>query len=178
MAELSTTARPYAKAAFEHALAASALGEWSAMLATAAVVAQQPEVKKFLSSPAMTTAQQAQMFIDVCAETFNAGGENFIKILAENKRLGLLPTISELFDAQKAIQERTVDVELTTAFALDSESEKRLAEVLGKKLAREVHVHTTIDPSLLGGVIVKAGDLVIDGSVRGRLAKLAEALNS
>lgn len=178
MAELSTTARPYAKAAFEYALAASSLGEWSVMLATAAAVAQQAEVKKFLSSPAMTTEQQAQMFIDVCADTFNAGGKNFIKILAENKRLELLSTISELFEAQKSIQERIVDVELTTAFALDSESEKRLVEVLSKKLAREVNVHTTIDPLLLGGVIVKAGDLVIDGSVRGRLAKLAEALNS
>ncbi|MFT7404104.1 F0F1 ATP synthase subunit delta [Zhongshania sp.] len=178
MAELSTTARPYAKAAFEYALAASSLGEWSVMLATAAAVAQHAEVKKFLSSPAMTTEQQAQMFIDVCADTFNAGGKNFIKILAENKRLELLPTISELFEAQKSIQERIVDVELTTAFALDSESEKRLVEVLSKKLAREVNVHTTIDPLLLGGVVVKAGDLVIDGSVRGRLAKLAEALNS
>ena len=178
MAELSTTARPYAKAAFEYALAASALSDWSAMLATAAAVAQQTEVKKFLSSPAMTTAQQAQTFIDICGDTLNAGGENFIRILAENKRLELLPTISELFEAQKAIQERTVDVELTTAFALDSESEKRLAEVLSKKLAREVNVHSHVDAQLIGGVLIRAGDLVIDGSVRGRLAKLAEALNS
>jgi len=178
MAELSTIARPYAKAAFEHALATASLGEWSVMLAVAATVAQQEGVKKFLDSPAMNTAQQAQMFIDVCDGTFNADGKNFIKILAENKRLELLSTISKLFEAQKSIQEHTVDVELTTAFALDSGSEKRLVEVLAKKLAREVKVNITIDPLLLGGVIVKAGDLVIDGSVRGRLAKLAEALNS
>jgi F-type H+-transporting ATPase subunit delta len=178
MAELSTTARPYAKAAFEHALASSALADWSKMLMTAAAVAQESEVQKVLNTPAMTTAQQAQTFIDICAETFNAGGKNFIKILAENKRLSLLPTISELFEAHKAIQEKTVDVELTTAFALDSESEKRLAEVLSKKLAREVNVHSHVDAQLLGGVVIRAGDLVIDGSVRGRLAKLAEALNS
>ena len=178
MAELSTTARPYAKAAFEHALASSALAEWSTMLNTAAAVAQQSGVQKVLSSPAMTTAQQAQAFIDICGDTFNAGGENFIKILAENKRLGLLPTISALFDAHKAIQERTVDVDLTTAFELDSASEKRLVEVLSKKLEREVNVRSHVDAKLLGGVVVKAGDLVIDSSVRGRLAKLAEAINS
>ncbi len=178
MAELSTTARPYAKAAFEHALASSALAEWSKMLNTAAAVAQQAGVQKVLSSPALTTAQQAQAFIDICGDTFNAGGENFIKILAENKRLSLLPTISELFEAQKAIQEKTVDVELTTAFALDTASEQRLAEVLTKKLARQVNVHSHVDAQLIGGVVIRAGDLVIDGSVRGRLAKLAEALNS
>ena len=166
MAELSTTARPYAKAAFEHALAASALAEWSKMLNTAAAVAQQAGVQKVLSSPALTTAQQAQAFIDICGDTFNAGGENFIKILAE------------LFEAQKAIQEKTVDVEIATAFALDTASEQRLAEVLTKKLARQVNVHSHVDAQLIGGVVIRAGDLVIDGSVRGRLAKLAEALNS
>ena len=178
MAELSSMARPYAKAAFEHALASSALGEWSQMLATAAAVASQEAVAKLLSSPAITSEQQAQKFIDVCGDALNAGGENFIRILAENKRLALLPLISELFDAHKAVQEKSVDVELTTAFALDSESEQHLADVLSKKLQRQVKVSSHEDRSLLGGVVVRTGDLVIDGSVRGRLAKLAEAVNS
>lgn len=178
MAELSTMARPYAKAAFEYALASSALADWSKMLATAAAVASEPSVGRMLSSPATTTAVQAQSFIDVCGDALNAGGENFIKILAENKRLSLLPLISELFEAQKAIQEQTVDVELTTALALDAESEKALAEKLRIKLKRDVRIHSQVDAQLLGGVVVRAGDLVIDGSVRGRLAKLAEALNS
>lgn len=178
MAELSTMARPYAKAAFEHALASSALAEWSTMLATVAAVASNETVAKLLSSPSRTTAEQAQSFIEVCGDALDAGGQNFIRILAENKRLSLLPLISELFEAQKAIQEQTVDVELTTALALDTESEKRLAEKLRERLKREIKIHSHVDPKLLGGIVVRAGDLVIDGSVRGRLAKLAEALTS
>lgn len=178
MAELSTTARPYAKAAFEHALASSALAKWSEMLVTAAVVSQQDAVKSLLSSPSITRDKQAQAFIDVCGDTLDAGGQNFIRILSENKRLSLLPMISEQFEALKAVQEKSVDVELTTAFALDSESEQRLADVLSKKLERQVKVSSREDRSLMGGVIVRAGDLVIDGSVRGRLAKLAESLHS
>jgi F-type H+-transporting ATPase subunit delta len=178
MAELSTMARPYAKAAFEHALQASALAEWSKMLLTAAAVASQAAVSEMLASPALTSEQQAQNFINICGDELNAGGENFIRILAENKRLSLLPLISELFEAHKAIQEQTVDVSLTTAFALDSASENRLAEVLSKKLERQVKVSSSVDSSLLGGVVIRAGDLVIDGSVRARLAKLAEAVAS
>lgn len=178
MAELSTMARPYAKAAFEHALVSSALAEWSDMLATAAAVSSHDKVGKMLSSPSSTTAVQAQRFIDICGDALNAGGKNFIKILAENKRLSLLPLIGELFEALKAIQEQTVDVELTTAMALDSASEQRLAEKLRGKLKREVKIHSHVDAQLLGGVVIRAGDLVIDGSVRGRLAKLAEALHS
>ncbi|GAB3370556.1 F0F1 ATP synthase subunit delta [Spongiibacter taiwanensis] len=178
MAELSTMARPYAKAAFEHALASSALDNWSEMLATAAAVAKNDAVAAMLASPSVTSAKQAQSFIDICGDALNAGGQNFIRILAENKRLSLLPLISELFEAQKAIQEQTVDVELTTALALDSASEENLAKKLQQKLQREVRITSVVDPKLLGGVVVRAGDLVIDGSVRGRLAKLAEALTS
>ncbi|MDX1453532.1 MAG: F0F1 ATP synthase subunit delta [Oleiphilaceae bacterium] len=178
MAELSTMARPYAKAAFEYALASSALAEWSKMLATAAAVANSENVGKLLASPSLTTEQQAQAFIDVCGDELNAGVQNFIRILAENKRLALLPVVSELFEAQKAIQEKTVDVELITAFPLDSESEQRLADALTKKLERQVKVHSREDRSLIGGIVVRTGDLVIDSSVRGRLAKLAEALHS
>ena len=178
MAELSTMARPYAKAAFEHALASSALADWSKMLSMAAAISEQAGVRKMLASPAMSTEQQAQSFIDVCGDALNVGGKNFIRILAENKRLSLLPLIRELFEAQKAVQEKTVDVELTTALALDSASEEALAEKLRVKLKRDVRIHSKVDAQLLGGVVVRAGDLVIDGSVRGRLAKLAEALNT
>ena len=166
MAELSTTARPYAKAAFEHALASSALAKWSEMLVTAAAVSQQDAVKALLSSPSITRDKQAQAFIDVCGDTLDAGGQNFIRILSEKKRLSLLPMISEQFEALKAVQEKSVDVELTTAFALDSESEQRLADVLSKKLERQVKVSSREDRSLMGGVIVRAGDLVRPGQAR------------
>lgn len=178
MAELSTLARPYAKAAFEYALAAGDLAGWSEQLATAAAVAQQEVISKVLATPAMTTAQQAQTFIDVCGDALSDKAQNFVRVLAENKRLKLLPQIAAIYEAHKAAQEKSVDVELSTAFELDAGAQQKLADALSGKLQREVKVTAVVNKELLGGVLVRAGDLVIDGSVRGRLAKLAEAMNS
>ena len=99
-------------------------------------------------------------------------------MLANYKRLSLLPEIERLFDELKSERERSVNVVVNSAFPLDSAAEQKLATVLKQKLQREVSVETTVDESLLGGVLIKAGDVVIDGSVKGRLAKLAEAMNS
>jgi F-type H+-transporting ATPase subunit delta len=99
-------------------------------------------------------------------------------VLAQNKRLDLLPQITVLFAGYKANFEKSVDVEVVSAFELADEMTQKLAAALGRRLEREVNVHTTTDASLLGGVLIRAGDLVIDGSVRGRLNKLATAMNS
>jgi len=103
---------------------------------------------------------------------------SFITILAENKRLSLMPEIVELFDALKAIQEKRVDVEVISAYALDEAAENKLKEALKKRLQREVSLSSRVDQSLLGGLILRTDDMVIDGSLRGRLNKLAEAMNS
>lgn len=178
MAELSTLARPYAKAAFEYALAAGELALWAEQLATAAAVAQQETMLKVLASPSMTSAQQAQSFVDVCGDAIGDKVQNFVKALAENKRLSLLPEIFALFEAHKAAQEKSVDVRISTAIDLAADTQQKLEQALKAKLEREVNVTTEVDKALLGGVLIKAGDLVIDGTVRGRLAKLAEAMNS
>jgi F-type H+-transporting ATPase subunit delta len=178
MAELATLARPYAKAAFEYALAANSLAKWSEMLALAAQVAQQDAVKKLLSAPNLTTEAKGQSFADVCGDELDAGGQNFVKNLANNNRLALLPHVQELFEGFKAQQEKSVDVEITSAFELSGDLQDKVAKALSAKLDRNVNVSSSIDKSLLGGVLVRAGDTVIDGSVRGRLAKLAEAMNS
>ena len=178
MAELSTIARPYAKAAFENAAAGNALDAWSQQLKTAAAVATQQTIQKVLSSPSMTSKQQAEAFITVCGEELDAKGQGFIKVLAENKRLGLLPEISKLYEQHKAAREKNVEVEVTTAFELDAASIDALGNALKAKLDRDVKVNTVVDKSLVGGVYVRAGDIVIDSSVRGRLAKLAEAMNA
>ena len=102
---------------------------------------------------------------------------NFLSVLAENKRLALLPEIADLFTTFKANFERSVEVEVISAFELEDETTRRLSEALGRKLERSVNVRSTTDSSLLGGVLIRAGDLVIDGSVRGRLNKLAAAMN-
>jgi F-type H+-transporting ATPase subunit delta len=118
------------------------------------------------------------MLSDVCGDAISAQVSNFIAILAANKRLALLPEIHSMFVEFKANQEKTVDVEVVSAFDLAEEAQDRLAVSLGKKLERQVTVRTSTDSDLLGGVLIRAGDLVIDGSVRGRLNKLAEAMNS
>ena len=178
MAELSTLARPYAKAAFEFADQAGQLAEWSAQLAIAAAVATTDNMAKVLGNPSLTSGQQAQLFIDVCADELSDKARNFLRVLAENKRLALLPQISAQFELLKANREKSVDVEVSTAYELDTTTVEKLAKALSGKLERDVKISTVIDRSLLGGVLVRAADTVIDGSVRGRLNKLAEAMNS
>lgn len=178
MAELTTLARPYAKAAFESADAAGQLQQWSDMLALAAAVAQQEGMIKVQLAPSLTSAQKAQAFIDVCGDALNEGAANLIKALADNKRLTLLPQIQQLFEQHKAQRELSIDVEVTTAFELSGELQDKLAKALSAKLDRVVTLTTAVDKAILGGALIRAGDTVIDGSVRGRLARLAEAMNS
>jgi len=178
MAELSTLARPYAKAAFEYAHDKNALTEWSEQLATVSAVAADSAVEKVLDNPSLTDEEQAQTLNDLCGEGLSEEMRNFVSILASNKRLALLPEIFSLFALYKANQEKSVDVQVVSAYELADSTRDKLAIVLGKKLEREVKVQTSTDKNLLGGVLIRAGDLVIDGSVRGRLNKLAEAMNS
>jgi F-type H+-transporting ATPase subunit delta len=178
MAELTTLARPYAKAAFEHARAQQQLAAWSAMLALGAAVSQDDIVQSMLKAPRLTSTEKAAAFNEVCGDELNAQVRNFIQVLAENERLLLLPEIASLFELYKSEQEKSVDVEVTSAFALSADQQDKLAKVLSARLSREVRLHAAEDPALIGGVVIRAGDLVIDGSVRGKIAKLAEALKS
>lgn len=176
MAELTTMARPYAKAAFEAALESDSLHAWSDALQLVAAVVDHQIVKTALSSPSLTGEQQAGLVIDLCGDQISGPIKNFISILAEYKRLGLLPEIVTLYEALRAQQEKKVDVTVTSAFPLSDTIQEKFAASLKEKLQREVVLHSDIDKSLIGGAVIRAGDLVIDGSVRGRLAKLAESM--
>ena len=178
MAELTTLARPYAKAAFEYAQAHQQLANWSAMLGLAAAVSQDDTMQRVLKAPRLTSTEKATTFVEVCGDKFDAQARNFLSIVSENNRMELLPEIADMFELYKAEQEKSVDVDVTSAFALNDEQQDKLAKVLSARLGREVRLHATEDASLIGGVVIRAGDLVIDGSVRGKLAKLAEALKS
>ncbi|AVO53161.1 MULTISPECIES: F0F1 ATP synthase subunit delta [Pseudomonadaceae] len=178
MAELTTLARPYAKAAFEHAQAHQQLANWSAMLGLAAAVSIDDTMQRVLKAPRLTSTEKATAFIEVCGDKFDAQAQNFIHVLAENDRLALLPDIFAQFELYKAEQEKSIDVDVTSAFALSDEQQDKLAKVLSARLGREVRLHAAEDATLIGGVLIRAGDLVIDGTVRGKLAKLAEALKS
>lgn len=178
MAELTTLARPYAKAAFEFAQGAKQLQSWNEALEVSAAVAAQEQVQKALSASALSAAQKASVFVQICGDTLDEAQQNFIHTLASNKRLALLPYIKDLFARMKAQQEKTIDVDVSAAYELPADLIQKLAQALSAKLDRTVNVQGSVDKSLLGGVVIHTGDTVIDGSVRGRLAKLAEALKS
>jgi F-type H+-transporting ATPase subunit delta len=176
MAELRTLARPYAKAAFEYARGEDALEHWFRELGLVAAVVGDGRVKGMLANPALTTAEQAEQFVALCGDELGESRRRFVQVLAANRRLTLAPQILELFAEFKAQREQTVDVELVSAFEMPEDVQQRIAKALGERLQRDVRVRGETDSSLLGGVLIRAGDLVIDGSVRGRLNKLAEAL--
>jgi F-type H+-transporting ATPase subunit delta len=177
-AELSTIARPYARAAFSQGLdEASGLQTWSRMLAMLAATVSDDKVSEALDSPRLTTEQQAELVVQVMSEELNEQGRNFVHVLAEHGRMGLLPQIHVMYELLKANHEQTMDVEITSAFDVDASELTALKEALKKRLQREVSLSTTVDQSLLGGVVIRAEDTVIDSSVRGKLKKLAHALN-
>lgn len=175
MAELSTIARPYTKAAFEAAREQDALEQWSGAIALAAQATKDEQVSQLLGNPAITDEQKAQLVLDISSDT-SEQFQNFIKVLAENSRLLVLPEISTLFEDLKAQLQKSIEIDVTSAFELTEEQQTKLAQALGKKLNCDVTISSDVDPSLIGGLLIKAGDLVIDGSVRGKLAKLSEAL--
>ena len=177
MAELSTLARPYAKAAFQYAAEQQKVDQWAEMLNLAAVVSEQDKVSRLINSPAESSDQLAATMTDLCSGKMVDHGANLFGVLAQNKRMALLPQISQQFQKLQAEREHIVDVDITSAFELSSEELQRLSEKLRQKLDCDVNINTSIDRDLIGGVIIRAGDMVIDGSVRGKLGKLAEDLN-
>ncbi len=176
--ELTTCARPYARAAFEHARQAGQLSEWARMLLLCANVARQDSVDLLLNKPSLTGEQQADAFLAICEGSLSSEVENFIRVLSENRRIPLLPEIHTLFEQLKAEEERSLDVSVTSAFPLTEDQLSALAKKVENRLGRSVKLNTQIDKDLIGGVIIKAGDLVIDGSLRARLTKLADAMIS
>jgi F-type H+-transporting ATPase subunit delta len=178
MAELTTLARPYAKAVFGFALANQELEAWSKMLGVLAAVSQETAVAEVLSSPALTSDQLVDKVAILCGDELNEAGKNFVTVLADNKRLPLLAAIADQYEVLKAKQLEMSDVEITSAFEIDSDINDKLAQALTNKLNVKVNIHTQVDKTLIGGAVIRAGDLVIDSSVKARLAKLNEAMTS
>ena len=180
MAENATIARPYARAAFAYAREGNALAAWSKLLATGAAVAADAGADKLFGNPRVSSEQLVELISGVAVDsgaTVGADAKNFLRLLAQNHRLTLLPEISAQFEALKAEVEQTLDVEVTTAQALTSEQRTGLADSLAKRFKRQVRIVETVDAALVGGAIVRAGDYVIDGSVRGRLARLEQEIS-
>ncbi len=178
MAERATIARPYAKAAFEYARDAKGVAGWSQALKTASEIVSDPRVAALTKSPAWTSADLVGLVTDVAGSKLDAGMQNFVRVLAENRRLLLLPEISTHYEALRSAVENTIDVEVISAVPLDSAQKEKLSAALSTRLKRQVRMQNSVDSTLLGGAVVRAGDLVIDGSLKGRLERLATDLTS
>ena len=177
MSELTTVARPYAKAAFDFAVEAKAIDSWLEQLTFAAEVAKDETIKGYLSGG--TSVEQAQtLFLNVCGEQIDSQGQNFLKVMAENERLLVLPQVLEQFTALKAEFEQEITVDVTSAVKLKVAQTKTLSAALEKRLARKVKLNCIVDKKVVSGLIIQAGDLVIDGSVQGKLNRLATTLQS
>ncbi|MBI5461232.1 MAG: F0F1 ATP synthase subunit delta [Gammaproteobacteria bacterium] len=181
MAEFTTIARPYAQAAFKLAQQKQALPAWSDMLGLAAVVATDAGLRKLLDNPRITPAQLAELFvevlIDIGGERLSEEGRNLIRLLAERRRLVLLPEIFVLYEQFKNEAEGAIKAQLITAFPATDAQKQTIAAALKHRFGRDVQLEYITDPTLMGGAVVRAGDLVIDGSVRGKLTRLGTALN-
>lgn len=178
MINTHTLARPYAKAAFAFAKEANQVDAWFTMLELAACALEQPTVVHELGKPTLTRVNKANFLIGLLVNKIDDSFSNFIQLLSEHDRLTLLPTIREFFTVYKLEAERTLDIDVETAFELSNEQLQKITAALSKRLNRTVQAKQTVNSALIGGLTIRAGDLVIDSSVRGRLDKLAEAMNS
>jgi F-type H+-transporting ATPase subunit delta len=178
MAEPSTVARPYAEAAFRLADGAGTLGKWSEMLGALALVAEDARVRAAIADPNRNDAQAAGVFVGILSGKLNAEAENFLRVLAENGRLELLPEIRAQFEALKNEREGVVEADVQSAFELSQPQLADLVQRLERKTGRKVRAHVSVDRELIGGVKIVLGDKVIDGSARAQLGALETALKA
>jgi len=176
MAERSTLARPYAEAAFEQAREEGKLEQWSEMLEFLKGVVSDRTMAGIIADPRVERARLVELLLDIGEGRLTETGKNFVRVLSYYRRLELLPEIAAVYGELRRRFEGRSRVEVISAYELDPKFEKAIAEAMAKRLDREVDISVQVDKSLIGGVIVRAGDLVIDASLRGRLAQLAQAL--
>ena len=154
------------------------LGPWSEALHVASAVVRDERVQALLGNPHVTPEELAQLVIGIAVGKLGLHGENFVRTLAANRRLAYLPEIAELFDTLKDTAEGVADVTITSAAELAEAERTKLGEALARRLKRRVRLHYATDPALIGGAVLRAGDLVIDGSLRARLDRIAYELTA
>jgi F-type H+-transporting ATPase subunit delta len=182
MAENVTLARPYAEAAYQLARSGNALAAWSDVLERLSAIAARPEMEECIGNPRLSPEQLAQLCLDVVASKEKTGlsaeQQNFVRVLADNDRLIVMPEISALFNELKHGHEGVKDAEISSAFALDDATLKNLVADLERKFGCKIQATVKVDAELIGGVRIAVGDEVIDASVRGKLAAMATALKN
>ncbi len=178
MAENVTVARPYAEAAFQLAKEASALGAWSQALDRMSAVIDDPQMGECIGNPVISADVLKQLFLDVVGGNLTVDQQSFVGVLVENKRLGIVPEIRDLFTQLKNKAEATQDATIQSAFEIDNVALAQLIAELETRFKCKVRATVSIDPELIGGVRIAVGDQVIDASVRGKLASMAAAVQN
>ncbi len=178
MSENVTAARPYAKAIFELAKKGASFDAWSERLKFLSAVVADKNVATVLEQPNTTAVERAGMIEKIAGDKLDSEGANAVRLLAENGRLGLMGSIATLFDEYRAEDEGTLQATVISAIALDDNYRAKLATSLERKFNKKIDIVNTIDESLIGGAIIRAGDVVIDGSVKGKLEQLGSNLSA
>ncbi len=178
MQEKTTIARPYAQAVFETASEESKLTEWSEMLGLLEAVVTDPQMKTVLGNPKLDAAALSDFVQGVCGDSLSETGSNMVKVLADAGRLSIVPEINKLYEQLRDDAEGVIEVGVTSAYELTSEQQATISQAMAKRLGRKVEITNDIDESLIGGVIIRAGDSVIDASVKGRLKALATQMTN
>ena len=178
MSNVTTLARPYAKAAFELAGAENATGSWNDMLVLASTLVTEESLADLLQSPQVSSGQIVQILSDTAGDEFDSRFRDFLSVLAENKRFPLLPEITTLYQILREEADKVLRVKVVSAFALDESQASRLKAALAKRFDREILLESEVDSSVIGGAVVYAGGQVIDGSLKDRLAKLSNSLTN
>lgn len=177
MADEATIARPYARAAFEYAHAAGQLAAWGEILGRASLVIADERVQPLIGNPHVQRADLVAFVVELAGASGNEHATNLVRLLADNGRLALLPEIAAQYATLRAEVENTVDVTVTSAMPLTAEQSDKLQQALTRRLRRTVRLSATVDPSLIGGAVVRAGDFVVDGSLRGRVERLGNIMS-
>ncbi len=178
MAEAITVARPYAEAIFKLGVSADSLAQWSKILHLCASIAENDQIKLLIGNPTVSADKLGTIFLEIGRGKFSEEAKNLIKILTENKRILILPQISQLYEQLKAQHEGILEAKIISAFALEGKQLKKLVENLEQKFKHKIEPQVSIDPELIGGIKVEVGDEIFDASVRGKLEAMAIALKS
>jgi len=177
MADFSTIARPYAKAVFELARDSGKFDDWSKRLDFWSALVAHPDMASRLEAPGFTHQDRASM-LEKMDDQMDDESRSFIRLLSENNRLSVMGDIRDNFEALRAEEEGEIEASVTSAFELSDAQREKIIAALGKRLNRKVRLVETVDDTLIGGAIIRAGDLVIDGSLQGRVNNMANAVGN
>ena len=177
MLENVTIARPYATAVFELAQESQQVAEWSSMLDLLGLLVSDPDMRRLIFNPKVSSEQLQELIFDVYRDGLSDTGRNLVKILVQAERLQYAPQIKQLYEQMRADAEGRLEVEVVTAYELDQQQQDTIAGTISARLGKQVNIVTSIDQSLIGGAVIRAGDSIIDASLRGRLTEMRNQLS-